>query len=118
MSFGRKIPLCTKKRLNVSDCYPLNFIKVPYEEKFIQFSWKIIMVLIVTSIFSSLANAAKKEQLYHRQVNLSGNIFHFSMPEDFSKDMPAKDLVERLDISDIELFTKPENGNLIRRWGI
>lgn len=74
------------------------------------------MVLIVTSIFSSLANAAKKEQLYHRQVNLSGNIFHFSMPEDFSKDMPAKDLVERLDISDIELFTKPENGNLIRRW--
>jgi hypothetical protein len=51
-----------------------------------------------------------------RQVNLSGNIFSFSMPEDFSRDMPAEDLVEQLDINNVALFNNPEYGNLIQRW--
>ena len=51
-----------------------------------------------------------------RTVNLSGNYFSFAMPEDFSKDMPAEDLIENLDITDLKKFDKPEYGNLIRRW--
>ncbi|ARU28747.1 hypothetical protein [Cellvibrio sp. PSBB006] len=80
---------------------------------------KIILVLIMlsmlTSIFSSSAQA-EKNKLYPRQINLSGNVFHFSMPEDFSKDMPADDMVETLDISDFSKFDNPEYGNLVRRW--
>ena len=51
-----------------------------------------------------------------RKVNLSGNYFSFAMPEDFSKDMPAENLVENLDITDLTKFDSPEYGNLIRRW--
>ncbi|RYG20218.1 MAG: hypothetical protein EOO07_05275 [Chitinophagaceae bacterium] len=38
------------------------------------------------------------------------------MPEDFSKDMPAADMVENLDITELKKFDNPEYGNLIRRW--
>jgi hypothetical protein len=51
-----------------------------------------------------------------RTINLSGNYFSFSMPEDFSKDMPAENLVENLDITNLEKFNNTEYGNLIRRW--
>ncbi|MDF3013993.1 MAG: hypothetical protein K0Q78_2197, partial [Cellvibrio sp.] len=51
-----------------------------------------------------------------RQVDLSDNIFHFSMPENFSKDMPAANMVEKLDIEDLKKFDNPEYGNIIRRW--
>lgn len=60
------------------------------------------------------ANAAPK--MYPRQIDLSGNIFSFSMPENFSKDMPAENMVETLDIGDLKKFDNPEYGNLIRRW--
>lgn len=82
----------------------------------IHFYWLILMLSILTSIFSSSANAGKNDQIYPRHINLSGNIFHFSMPEDFSKDMPAADMVEKLDISDLKKFDDPQYGNLIRRW--
>lgn len=55
-------------------------------------------------------------ELYPRQIELSGNVFRFSMPEDFSKDMPAYDMVESLDITKPERFDDPEYGNLVRRW--
>ena len=58
----------------------------------------------------------KELMLHPHRINLSGNVFHFTMPEDFSKDMPADDMVETLDISDLSKFDNPEYGNLIRRW--
>jgi hypothetical protein len=84
--------------------------------------WSIhqIGVLIVLSflaqVFSSSVQAEKKQTLYPRQINLSGNIFQFSMSEDFSKDMPAVDMVEQLDIADSTKFDNGEYGNLLRRW--
>ena len=75
----------------------------------------LIMLSILTGMFSGFAQA-EKNKLYLRQINLSGNIFHFAMPEDFSKDMPAGDMVDVLDISDLSRFDNPQYGNLIRRW--
>src|SRR5690606_14259000 len=72
-----------------------------------------VMLTVLTGLFSSSPQAEEKK-LRHHQINLSGNIFHFSMPEDFSRDMPAADIVESLDISDITKFDNPEYGNLIR----
>ena len=71
---------------------------------------------LITQLFSSPALAAKKIPLYPRQVALSGNVFHFAMPEDFSKDMPAEDMVEHIDITDLDAFKNGEYGNIIRRW--
>lgn len=55
-------------------------------------------------------------EMHPRQINLSGNVFGFKMPEDFSHDMPADDLVERAILEDSA--TLSENGylTLMRRW--
>ena len=58
----------------------------------------------------------KELMLHPHRINLSGNVFHFTMPEDFSKDMPAADMVQTLDISDPLKFDNAEYGNLVRRW--
>lgn len=76
----------------------------------------LIMLSVLTQLFSSPAKAGGKTELSPRKIDLSGNVFHFSMPEDFSKDMPASDMVESLDISDPQKFDDREHGNLIRRW--
>lgn len=60
--------------------------------------------------------ASAAPAIHSRQVDLSGNIFHFSMPENFSKDMPAENMIEKLDIEDLKKFDDPEYGNIIRRW--
>jgi hypothetical protein len=74
----------------------------------------ISMILGLSQLLGLTANAA--QPVHPRQVNLSGNIFHFSMPENFSKDMPAANMVEKLDIQNLEKFDNPEYGNIIRRW--
>lgn len=74
------------------------------------------MLSAIASLFSGSAQAGKKDHFFPRKINLSGNIFHFSMPEDFSKDMPAADMVESLDITDLKKFNDLKYGNLIRRW--
>jgi hypothetical protein len=61
-------------------------------------------------------NATAAPAIHPRQVDLSGNIFHFSMPENFSRDMPAANMVEKLDIEDLRKFNDPQYGNIIRRW--
>ncbi len=74
------------------------------------------MLTFLTQIFSPSAQAEKKQTLYPRHINLSGNLFQFSLPEDFSRDMPAADMVEQLDIADPHRFDDGEYGNLLRRW--
>lgn len=76
----------------------------------------IFMIATLCNLLGLQANAAAPISTYPRQVDLSGNIFSFSMPENFSKDMPAANMVEKLDISDIKKFDDPEYGNIIRRW--
>lgn len=46
-----------------------------------------------------------------REVNLSGNSFSFSMPENFSRDMPAEAMVEQFNINSAFKETP-----LIQRW--
>src|SRR5690606_39085462 len=78
---------------------------------------KLLVIIMISGLSQFLglnANAAPK--IYPRQIDLSGNIFSFSMPENFSKNMPAENMVEVLDIGDSKKFDNPEYGNLIRRW--
>lgn len=48
-----------------------------------------------------------------RVIDLSGNIFQFALPENFSRDMPAPDLVEKVDLSQI---SDDDTGLLLERW--
>lgn len=51
-----------------------------------------------------------------RKINLSGNYVNFSMPENFSTDFPANDLVESLDITEPKTFKNNNAVELLRRW--
>lgn len=75
---------------------------------------------MVAAMFMSLfksSPAAKLDQvpLMPRQMNLSGNIVNFAMPENFSKDMPAEDMIEKLDITNPAAY-KDNSVTLLRRW--
>ena len=76
---------------------------------------KYILVIIMLSItqFFGLAKAEKSYPYMPRQINLSGNIINFSMPENFSKDFPADDLIESYDLSKVKVGKPVE---LLRRW--
>ena len=82
--------------------------------------WRLFLTVLVMLTFISkalgMASRPPEGMGATRSVDLSGNVFQFAMPEDFSRDMPADDLVERLDISDPSIFSDPDNSTLIRRW--
>ena len=82
--------------------------------RYIQRIWVVSMFSLVSQLLSSSATAGEK--VYPHEITLSGNVFRFSMPEDFSKDMPAQEVVTALDISDLQRFDNGEYGNLARRW--
>lgn len=51
---------------------------------------------------------------HRRLVNIDGNIFSFRMPENFSRDLPAYDLVDQIDTQ--ALGATSPNVHLGRRW--
>ena len=64
--------------------------------------------------FSSLSN--EDIQLKPRQINLSGEIVSFSMPENFSADMPIKEMIESVNLADDSVFEDYRKFTLIRRY--
>lgn len=67
---------------------------------------------------SDLFGDGKSEvgELQPREINIIGNVFHFSMPENFSKDMPAEDLIDV--VTEQQLKKLESDGYLIlmQRW--
>lgn len=78
-----------------------------------------LMVTITMLSITQLFGSSKENNDFPympRQINLSGNIVNFSMPENFSKDFPADDLIESLNLGDAKLFEKNNSLTLLRRW--
>jgi len=75
-------------------------------------------VIMLTSLFSAFGMSGKQDMptMHARQINLSGNVFDFKMPEDFSRDMPAEDLTEKLDIENSPSLKNEGYITLMRRW--
>ncbi len=76
----------------------------------------IIMLAFLSKAFAFSSTPNEPVPLKPRQINLSGEIFSFSMPENFSTDMPAKDMIESVDLTDKRIFEKYQEFTLIRRW--
>lgn len=66
--------------------------------------------------FTKKGHAYEPQPLMPRAVRITGVNFHFSMPENFSLDMPGDDLVEQVDLKQFSHL--PENGciELVKRW--
>lgn len=73
------------------------------------------MLATISKAFG-LSSPPEQYQLMPRQINLSGNVVHFSMPENFSKDMPAEDMIESVDLTDKAIYQDHQKFTLIRRW--
>lgn len=81
-----------------------------------KYSLQVIIMLAIISKAFGLSSSPEHSPLMPRQINLSGNIVHFSMPENFSKDMPAEDMIESVDLSDKGVYQDDQKFTLIRRW--
>lgn len=81
----------------------------------------ILILLVILSMLSILkAFGLSQDKQNHpympRQMNLSGNIVNFAIPENFSLDFPADDLIEVLNLNDEKLFQDEKPITLLRRW--
>ncbi len=73
------------------------------------------MLSVITKVFG-LSTTPEHHPLMPREINLSGNIIHFAMPENFSRDMPAEDMIETVNLSDKSIYQDYQKFTLIRRW--
>ena len=63
-----------------------------------------------------ISKETKEYPYMPRQINLSGNVVNFSMPENFSSDFSAEDLVEKIDLNSDTAFRDNNSIELLRRW--
>lgn len=75
----------------------------------------LFMLAIITKAFG-LSSPPEQHPMMPRQFDLSGNIVYFSMPENFSQDMPADDMIESVNLRDKNVYEDPHQFTLIRRW--
>ncbi|WP_347330073.1 hypothetical protein [Marinimicrobium locisalis] len=75
----------------------------------------ILVLTMLTSIFKAFSKQPP-ETGAPRTTDLSGNRLTFAMVEDFSRDMPARDLVTDFNLSQLNLKANDEAGLLIQRW--
>jgi len=73
------------------------------------------MLAVITKALG-LSKAPEQAPLMPRQIELSGNLVKFSIPENFSSDMPADNMIESVNLSDKEIYLDHEKFTLIRRW--
>lgn len=73
------------------------------------------MLAAISKAFG-FSSPPEQHPLMPRQINLSGNIFHFSIPENFSQDMPAENMIETVDLNDKAIYQDYQKFTLIRRW--
>jgi len=83
---------------------------------FIKYSIQVIIMLAIISKAFGLSKPSEDIPLMPRQINLSGNVLHFAMPENFSHDMPAEDMIEFVDLTDKSIYKDDKKFTLIRRW--
>jgi len=77
--------------------------------------WGILMLSVITNALG-MSKPQEVAPLMPREIQLSDNILHFSVPENFSSDMPAADMIESVNLADKSIYTDDEKFTLIRRW--
>lgn len=82
----------------------------------IKYSLQVVIMFAVISKAFGLGKTPEDSPLMPRQINLSGNVVHFSIPENFSQDMPAEDMIESIDLADQSVYHDDQRFTLIRRW--
>lgn len=75
-----------------------------------------IMLGLLSKVFSMSNSSTEDTTLKPREITFSNAKLKFSMPENFSPDFPADDLIEPVNLEDAALFEKTNKTLLLRRW--
>lgn len=75
-----------------------------------------IMTSLITKLFSMSNGPGIAPELKQREIEFTGSRLTFSMPENFSPEFPAEDLIERVDFQSSIIFDKSDKALLLRRW--
>lgn len=70
---------------------------------------------LITKLFALSNDANASSELKQREIVFTGSKLIFSMPENFSPDFPADDLITQVNLNDPTFKTKT-NHLLLRRW--
>lgn len=76
----------------------------------------VIMAGLMSKVFAMSAGATAVSELKQREIVFSGSKLVFSIPENFSADFPAENLVDQLVLSDAAFTDKSNKALLLRRW--
>ncbi|WP_157960368.1 hypothetical protein [Marinimicrobium alkaliphilum] len=78
----------------------------------------LLAVIMFTSIFRAFAMDRGPSTFpgATRSVDIDGNIFQFSMPENFSRDMPANDMIKKVDTHSQDFRYSGHAKTVIQRW--
>lgn len=63
-----------------------------------------------------LSKESASPVFHQRQINLSGNRITFAMPENFSRDFPAEDMIESVDLDNAAGISDYHGVTLLRRF--
>lgn len=74
------------------------------------------MLALLSKAFGMSSPSQVDATLKPREILFSAAKLQFSMPENFSLDFPADDLVDQVDENDSRLYEKYGNTLLLRRW--
>lgn len=76
----------------------------------------VIMTGLMSKIFAMSTDATEVSELKQREIVFTGSKLIFSMPENFSADFPAENMVNQLVLSDAAFTSQSNKALLLRRW--
>ncbi len=76
----------------------------------------IVMFAFLSKAFSMTSPSQVDDTLKQREIQFSAAKLQFSMPENFSLDFPAEDMVDQVNERDSRLYEKNNNTKLLQRW--
>jgi len=74
------------------------------------------MTGLITKLFAMSADANGVSELKPREIVFTGSKLAFSMPENFSPDFPAENLISQVDLNNSALYESSNKALLLRRW--
>ncbi len=77
---------------------------------------KLIMGIVMSGILGFFSSNKSIPFGAERTIDLGVAKLSFSLQEDFSKDMPAEPLIEKIDIRQKESLQQLDNGLILQRW--
>ena len=86
------------------------------DRRYVSTLTRVFLVFVMALFSKNLIAAQQATANLPRQIDFSGVVVQFSLPENFSSDMPAHDMIEAIDLADAAVFADPARFTVLRRF--